>query len=215
MIKANPDPARTATKIGTFRWWSVSFAVVATALIVLLATQIVKSQPSGGGKSKTAAPAKSPLERGEYLVTILGCNDCHTPLSMGPQGPEPDMSRMLSGHPETMKLPPPPALTDAWMWAGTATNTAFAGPWGISYAANLTPDEETGMGVWTEETFVKAMRSGKHMGGSRPIMPPMPWMWYGKMSDEDLKAVFTYLRSVPRMKNHVPAYQPPSAPVKQ
>ena len=83
---------------------------------------------------------------------------------MGAKGPEPDMTRMLSGSPETSKLPPPPAPAGPWIWSGTADNTAFAGPWGISYAANLTPDKNTGLGIWTEEMFVKAMRTGKHMG---------------------------------------------------
>lgn len=215
MIKEVLNPASAAVAGRTIRWWSVCTSASLAALLVLLASQSVRSQSSSGAKTKAPAAAKSPRERGEYLVTILGCNDCHTPLSMGPQGPEPDMSRMLSGHPETMKIPGPPALSEPWMWAGTGTNTAFAGPWGISYAANLTPDEETGMGVWTEETFLRSMRSGKHMGGSRQIMPPMPWVWYGKMTDDDLKAVFAYLKTVPRMKNRVPPYQPPPAPAKQ
>src|SRR5438270_8083991 len=89
----------------------------------------------------------NPAERGKYLVTAIGCNDCHTPLKMGPTGPAPDMSRFLSGHPEqvgALKAAKPQGM---WLWAGAATNTAFAGPWGISYAANLTPDQNTGLGI--------------------------------------------------------------------
>jgi hypothetical protein len=160
---------------------------------------------SGAGVSR--------LERGRYLVTILSCNDCHTPFKMGPQGPEPDMSRMLSGHPESMKLPPPPAPAGPWIWAGSASNTAYAGPWGVSYASNLTPDPNTGLGIWTEEMFLKMMKTGKHMGVSREVQPPMPWPWYGKAEDEDLKAVFAYLKSIPPIVNHVPDWQPP-APAK-
>ncbi len=150
-----------------------------------------------------------PVERGEYLVTVLACGDCHTPLNMGPAGPEPDLTRMLSGHPEGITMPPVPALPEPWLWAGASTNTAFSGPWGVSYATNLTPEEVTGMGIWTEEMFVNAMRTGKHMATSRTIMPPMPWPAYSKLTDEDLKAVYAYLRSIPPIRNQAPDYQEP------
>jgi hypothetical protein len=91
--------------------------------------------------------------------------------------------------------------------------TAWAGPWGISYASNLTPDQVTGMGIWTEEMFVKAMRTGKHMGVSRPILPPMPWMYIAKLTDEDLKAVYAFLRTLPAVTNHVPDPVIPPPPV--
>ena len=152
----------------------------------------------------------SPVERGQYLVTITGCNDCHTPFKMGANGPEPDMTRQLSGHPAALKMPPSPAFSAEWAWGGSATNTAFVGPWGISYAANLTPEAKTGLGGWNEEMFIRALRLGKHLGNSRPIQPPMPWPWYGKMTDEDLKAVFAYLRSIPPIANEVPPWAPPA-----
>ena len=171
-----------------------------------------RSSDAGERKAATAmnaAPKHSPVERGAYLVEILACNDCHTPFKLGERGPEPDMSRMLSGHPQFATLPPAPQPQGPWVWGGSVTNTAFYGPWGVSYAMNLTPDVNTGMGIWTEEMFVKAMRTGKHFGQSRPIMPPMPAQAYGKMTDDDLKAVYAYLRSVPPVKNLVPDYQPP------
>jgi mono/diheme cytochrome c family protein len=149
-----------------------------------------------------------PVARGKYLVTILACNDCHTPMRMGPKGPEFVASKFLSGHPESPKLPPPPKPAPG-PWNTVSTNTAFAGPWGITYAANLTPDRNTGLGIWTEEMFIKALRSGRHMATSRPLMPPMPWEAYGKMTDEDLKAVFAYLQTIPAVVNHVPEYEPP------
>ena len=153
-----------------------------------------------------------PVARGRYIVAAGGCNDCHTPLKMGESGPEPDMSRALSGHPETITVSTPPNLGKGpWLWASTDTNTAFAGPWGISYAANLTPDQNTGLGIWTEEMFVKAIRTGRHMGTSRPINPPMPWPAFRNFSDEDLHAVWSYLRSLKPMTNHVPDYVPPPA----
>lgn len=151
------------------------------------------------------------VARGKYLVTIGSCNDCHTPFKMGPNGPEPDMTRMLSGHPEGSKLPPPPSkLPEGWGMVGSADNTAWAGPWGITYTANLTPDENTGLGIWDEAMFIKAMRTGRHMGEGRPIQPPMPWPWVSKMTDKDLKAVFAYLQSIPPIVNHVPDYQEPA-----
>jgi mono/diheme cytochrome c family protein len=157
------------------------------------------------GQSQTAAQ-EDPVKRGEYLVTIGGCNDCHTPLQMGPNGPAPDMTRMLSGHPETLPLTMPDMMTDPnWMLLGSSTATAYAGPWGLTFAINLTPDE-TGLGVWTEKMFIDALRTGKHMGVGRPIFPPMPWQAYARMTDEDLKAIFAYLQSVPPIKNQAPQY---------
>jgi hypothetical protein len=117
------------------------------------------------------------------------------------------MERMLSGHPEQMKLPPAPKAQGPWVWSGAATNTAFAGPWGVTYAANLTPDKNTGLGIWDEQMFVQAMRTGKHWGQGRAIQPPMPWPALAKMTDEDLKSVFAYLRSVPAVHNYVPEYE--------
>jgi len=148
--------------------------------------------------------ANARIERGRYLVAVAACTDCHTPLKEGPNGPEPDKSRFLSGHPEAMKMPAPPPAKGAWLWSGAATNTAFAGPWGVSYAANLTPDQNTGLGIWTEQMFVTAMRTGKHMATSRPILPPMPWQALGGATDEDLKAIYAYLRTLKPIANHVP-----------
>jgi mono/diheme cytochrome c family protein len=167
------------------------------------------AQPASPATSAPPAAAEF-MARGEYLVNILGCNDCHTPMAMGPDGPAPDMTRMLSGHPEGLELAfPEPMPTMPWAMVGSATNTAFAGPWGISFATNLTPEEVTGMGIWTEDMFVKALRKGRHMGVSRPIMPPMPWPAYGQMTDDDLRAVFAFLKSIPPIRNRVPAYLPP------
>ncbi|HYG24996.1 MAG TPA: c-type cytochrome [Verrucomicrobiae bacterium] len=148
------------------------------------------------------------IARGQYLVVYGGCNDCHTPLQMTAQGPVPDMKRMLSGHPETLQLPPPELKEGPW-FAKTAGMTAWAGPWGISYAPNLTPDVETGMGIWTEAMFISAMRTGRHMGSGREILPPMPWRNVGQLSDEDLKAVYAYLKSIPAIRNSVPRPSPP------
>ncbi|HET7754961.1 MAG TPA: c-type cytochrome [Anaeromyxobacteraceae bacterium] len=160
--------------------------------------------------TKPAARSGAIVKRGEYVVTTSGCNDCHTPWKMGEKGPEPDMSRMLSGHPQDLTMPAPPKLEQPWMGAASATFTAWYGPWGTSFAANLTPDQETGLGKWTEQNFVEAMRTGRHMGRGRPILPPMPWQNAAKMTDADLKAVFAYLRSIPAIANRVPEPTPPA-----
>lgn len=182
-----------------------------TTLVLLLLAwgAIILATRISGSPSSASPPAAPLVERGKYLVTFGGCNDCHTPMKNGPHGPEPDMTRMLSGHPEQVKLPTPPVLTNQWMVACFPL-TAWSGPWGITYATNLTPDEETGIGIWTEENFMKAMRTGKHFGVSRPILPPMPWQNLTHLTDEDLKAIFAYLRSIPSVRNRVPDPQTPS-----
>ncbi len=168
--------------------------------------------------SRDAAGPQEPasasrVERGRYLVTVMLCNDCHTPWQMGPKGPAPDMTRMLSGHPSDLVMPAPPKLPEGpWNWIGAATNTAFAGPWGVSFTANLTPDPETGLGKWTEQMFIAALRTGRHEGKGRPILPPMPYPWIQKLSDDDLGSVFAYLQSIPPIRNRVPApVDPPEA----
>ena len=159
-----------------------------------------------------ASTASTQVKRGEYLVNFGGCHDCHTPKKMGPNGPELDTERLLSGHPEQMAVTPAPALAGPWLAATVATMTAWFGPWGISYSANLTPDRETGLGAWTEQNFVDTMRTGRHMGRGRPILPPMPWQMVKNLTDPDLKAVFAYLRTLPTVKNRVPQPTPPASP---
>jgi len=161
--------------------------------------------------SPPASAAGAQVKRGEYLVNFGGCHDCHTPKKTGPKGPELDAERLLSGHPEQMPVTPAPALAAPWLAATVATMTAWSGPWGISYTANLTPDRESGLGAWTEQNFVDAMRTGRHMGRGRPILPPMPWEMVGKLTDQDLRAVFAYLRTVPPVQNRVPQPTPPAS----
>ena len=175
-------------------------------VVILPALAMACAQPAPPpppAPTVTPAPAMSQVERGKYIVSTAGCHDCHTPAKMGPNGPEPDMSRMLSGHPETIKVTQQAKLVSPWMGATSETFTAWSGPWGISYTANLTPDP-SGLAAWTEDLFIKAIREGKHMGTSRPILPPMPWPVYRNFTDEDLKAIFAYLRTIPPVKNHVP-----------
>ena len=146
------------------------------------------------------------VERGAYLVRTMGCNDCHTPWKMGPAGPEPDMTRQLSGHPSSLVMPTPPVLPKGpWSWIAAETNTAFAGPWGVSFAANLTPDPETGLGKWNADIFIATMKTRRHEGKGRPLLPPMPAQMLAALTDEDIRSLFAYLQSLPPIRNRVPA----------
>ncbi|BFG71129.1 hypothetical protein KACHI17_20100 [Sediminibacterium sp. KACHI17] len=154
------------------------------------------------------------IARGKYLVTVSGCNDCHSPKIMTPMGPIPDTTRLMSGYPSEKGIPTlSEALAKDQNWVKMSPDvTAFAGPWGMTFGANLTPDEATGIGNWTEEVFVKTIRTGKHLGqeGGRPVMPPMPWYVIAKMTDEDLSSMYQYLMSLPAISNRVPAPIPPN-----
>jgi mono/diheme cytochrome c family protein len=174
----------------------------------------------GCQKPAPPTPAEpSPVERGKYLVTIMGCNDCHTPKLMDPQrGPVPDTTKLLSGQPEAAPYPtwsPQDMMTRNMMASTNMHLSAWAGPWGVSFTANLTPDKETGLGEWTEEAFIQALRTGKHQGqpNGRQILPPMPWEMFRQANDPDLKAIWAYLRSIPPVRNQVPTpVPPPQAP---
>lgn len=160
----------------------------------------------------TIEPAPAELiARGEYLVEVMGCHDCHSPKLMGPQGPYPDPDRLLSGHPANEVLPPANAdASPGWMLVSMDL-TAAVGPWGTSFSANLTSDE-TGIGNWTEEQFKRALTKGLYKGleGSRPLLPPMPWQNLKRISDADVHAIYTYLQSTKPVENVVPAPLPPS-----
>src|SRR5881227_4276485 len=151
------------------------------------------------------------INRGKYLVNIMGCNDCHSPMIMTPRGPGIDSSKMLSGFPVGQELPAIDETNVQGYSLFSLAGTAITGPWGTSYAANLTSDE-TGIGNWSEAQFFKAIREGKYKGldNARSLLPPMPWRGYAQASDEDLRAIFTYLKSTPPIENRVPAPIPPN-----
>jgi cytochrome c553 len=184
--------------------WDLRLGMLAVAAMGVAATVALVSAACAPGASLAAAAGSAQVDRGKYLVSIMGCNDCHTPLKMTPSGPVPDLDRFLSGHPESIGVLPPADAKEPWPWVGASTNTAFSGPWGVSYTANLTPDRNTGLGIWTEDMFLKAIKTGRHMGTSRPILPPMPWTVFRNATDDDLRAVFAYLQSLPPTKNRVP-----------
>jgi hypothetical protein len=165
-----------------------------------------------GKEHGKAGTDKDKAERGKYLVTFGGCNDCHTPWIMTEKGPAPDPKRTLSGHPADIEVPPPPVGEGPWNWHGLASNTGFSGPWGKSFADNLTPDNETGIGEWTAKEFIQTLRSGRHRGKGAPLLPPMPWFNYANASDADLEAIFAYLKSLPPIRNKVPDSAPAAPP---
>lgn len=197
--------------IGLAAWFSSREATGAPPGVASAAPRPSSPSPNASAASERAREAN--LARGEHLVLTAGCHDCHTPLKMGKNGPEPDMTRMLSGHPDKLQLPPPPAAAMPWIVAAAATNTAWAGPWGVSFTANLTPDKETGLGAWSKEEFVQAIKTGRHHGRGRPILPPMPIPAYRNFSEDELGAIFAYLGTIPAIKNQVPdPLPPPTAP---
>lgn len=177
----------------------------------LLAASIIACTPKSETPVKTAeiSPADQ-ISKGEYLVTVSGCNDCHSPKVMTAMGPVFDTLRLLSGHPADEQLPPFDKEILKSYVLFNMNNTAAVGPWGTSFAANLTSDQ-TGIGTWTEDQFIRAMKHGKWKGleNSRNLLPPMPWQGYSQMPDEDLKAIFAYLKSTKPVNNSVPMAIPP------
>ena len=124
------------------------------------------------------------VARGEYMVELLGCGACHT---NGALVGDPDFDRPL---------------------AGSRTGLAYTDPLGekhpgIIYPSNITPDDETGVGAWTDEQIANAIRAGIGRHGSRRIAW-MPWQGYARISDDDVDAIVSYLRTVKPVRHQVP-----------
>lgn len=147
------------------------------------------------------------IKRGSYLVNAMGCDDCHSPKRMGEHGPELIPELRFSGYPSTrpMLKADTNAVKNGWALFGPDLTTAV-GPWGQSFAANISGDD-TGIGTWTEQQFMKAIREGKLKGldGSRDLLPPMPWFMYRNLNDNDLRSIFAFLKSTKPVENVVPA----------
>jgi mono/diheme cytochrome c family protein len=184
-------------------------AFLLAAGVALIAGSFAVLSAAGQTSAKQALPTAAKddiIARGKYLMSFGSCHDCHSPKTMTAQGPVPDAARILSGYPAGEKLPPfkkEDIGPEKWVLFSPGF-TASVGRWGVTCSQNLTPDANTGIGLWTEEMFKTALRTGKHMGSGRPISPPMPWPGVGSMSDEDLAAVYAYLKSIPPIKNAVP-----------
>lgn len=177
------------------------------AVLCLAGAAVAYSAAQPTGPSADSQDAR--VARGRYLVNAVGCVDCHAPKEFGPAGPVPDAARSLSGHRQELALPPAPAASGPWIASTTGELTAWSGPWGTSFAANLTPDVETGLGSWSEEEFVATIRTGRTRGRGRELLPPMPIPAFQHFSDADLRAIWAYLRSLPPVSNRVPQPLPP------
>lgn len=182
--------------------------VIAFALLSCDDPKPVEAKPVDPQPEQTAA-APDP-KHGEYLVSVLGCEDCHSPKKFGAQGPYPDPDLRFSGHPASYVLHEYDSKTAASWILFNEHNTAVVGPWGTSFAANISSDA-SGIGNWSEEQFFKAMREGKSKGldGSRMLLPPMPWPSYSKLTDADMKDIFAFLKTTRPVENIVP---PPVEP---
>lgn len=190
--------------------YSIFIGGVLVGIISLVRCSNAPAEQPADTKDSIQANKPALVERGKYLVTTMGCNDCHSTKKMGPQGPVIDSAVMLAGYLETNPLPTFDAdAVKKGLIVFTPGLTAAMGPWGTSFAGNITPDS-TGIGSWTLTQFKKAIREGKYKGleGSRPLMPPMPWQNFTNITDEDAEAVFTYLKSIKPVKNRVPTFRP-------
>lgn len=178
----------------------IALAAFSTATLFSFTYQKINNSPlQGGGGYYTQAQ----IDKGKYLVEMMGCADCHAPKKMTAQGPIPDPDLGLSGHPA--KIPMGKVVkTQDWVLFHPM-NTIAVGPWGATFSANLTP-HTTGIGSWTEEQFIIAMTEGKSKGirTARPLLPPMPWPNYIHAKKEDLVAIFAYLKSCKPVENAVP-----------
>jgi hypothetical protein len=149
-------------------------------------------------------------DRGKYLVEMIGCHDCHSPKKIGERGPELISELAYSGFQANSDLPKidKQAIEKGWMLMNSDL-TAFVGPWGLSYSANLTP-HDTGIGSWNFERFKRAMVEGKYKGqeNGRMLLPPMPWQNFKDVEDEDLRAMYTYFKSLEPVDNVVPSPKP-------
>ncbi|MDQ0475669.1 c-type cytochrome [Chryseobacterium sp. MDT2-18] len=195
-------------KKNNFKVWAL---IVAGFSLFYNASCSKAKQDSSDENAKVTLKPEDVVKRGKYLVTTMGCNDCHSPKKMGANGPEIIPELMLSGFPADrpiVKFVDPMIKQGFGMFYPDLT--AAAGPWGVSFAGNLTPDE-TGIGNWTEEQFKKAITEGKFKGvdGERMLLPPMPWTNYTILTNEDIHAIFMYLKNIKPVRNVVPPPIPP------
>ena len=185
-----------------------------TSIVVLSIAATVIMYAISNGDEKPGPPKQmtqeEKIKRGEYLVNAVGCDDCHSPKRMGKHEPEIIPELRFSGSPSSAQLPPVNTgeVKKGWMMFAPDLTSA-AGPWGQSYAANISSDA-TGIGNWKEEQFIKALREGKYKGldNTRPLLPPMPWFVYKNFNDDDLKSIFAFLKSTKPVHNVVPAPKP-------
>ncbi len=176
--------------------------ILAAGIIVIAGS----SCKSNGANDNNTPDSIQLVQRGEYLVNTMGCDDCHSPKKMGAQGPEVIPELRLSGYPGDRSIHE--VDTKIIQQGSVIFNydlTGSVGPWGASFAANLTSDS-SGIGTWSEPQFFKAIREGKSKGldHNRTLLPPMPWQNFAKLNDNDLKAIYRYLKTTKPVRNVVP-----------
>jgi hypothetical protein len=179
-------------------------AITAITSVIFIAC----SDSTANDKEKSIAMTnEEKVQRGSYLVNAMGCDDCHSPKRFTATGFELVPELRFSGFNSATGSPKTDSnvVKQGWVLFGPEFTTAV-GPWGQSFAANLTSDS-TGIGMWTEAQFIKALREGKYKGmdNTRPLLPPMPWFVYKNLNDDDLKSIFAFLKSTKPVKNVVPA----------
>lgn len=152
------------------------------AFTALAAASCSKTPPADESRAPASADTLATAHHGAYLATAMGCHDCHTP---GALFGKPDFQRTLAG-----------------------SELGWSGPWGVSYASNLTPDPVTGIGAWTEDQIVLALRTGKRPDGT-DLRPPMPWPNAATLTNRDVHSLAKYLKSIVPVNHSVPAAVPP------
>ena len=202
-----------------------TFLICAVIVLTALAFYACSENTSGESTAATTAPPEKPkyggyetqVQWGEHIVTIAGCNDCHTPKKMTPMGPVNDTSLMLSGHPENAPAPDVDRkMVESKGLVVSQDFTSWVGPWGITYTANLTPDP-SGTGNWTEDQFVYALKNliSKGLPSSRHLLPPMSMMPVTEMTEDEIRAIYAYLRTIKPIKNNSVQPTPPVLPPKK
>ena len=187
-------------------------AIIIPALAITAAIFTACTQQAANNAPTAEISKDSLIKRGSYIVNSGGCDDCHSPKRMGPKGPEIIPEKRFGGHLANSPLGKvsADALQNGWILFSPDL-TVSVGPWGMSFAANISSDE-TGIGNWTEEQFIYSLRHGKLKGmeNGRPLLPPMPWFNFAKMTDLDLKSIFAYLKSTNPVENVVPGPKAPN-----
>jgi hypothetical protein len=146
------------------------------------------------------------VKRGDQIIRIAGCRDCHSPKEMTSAGLVETVGLSFSGYPAKRHVIPIGSVLIRQGWVMYNSDCTMAvGPWGVSFASNLTPDS-TGIGSWKLENFRLAIKEGRFKGvaENRLLLPPMPWRNYANMTDFDVEAIFAFLNSMPPVHNNVP-----------
>lgn len=157
---------------------SIPRALVLVTAILCAAT-LVSAEPETNADPR--------IVRGKYLVTLMACDNCHSPGAYY-GGRDPD--RFLAG-----------------------SDLGWVGPWGVAYAGNLTPDSATGLGKWTAAQLAMAIRSGNRPDG-RQLAPAMPWPNFSTLTDADALAIGVYLKTLKPIAHMVPRPAEPGVAVK-